>query len=95
MSDYAIVRDPQSGRMRRIAAVWYLPEKDNGYSPLRAFVETGAIIVGLQTELERLVLRCDVDEHSEEAIDELSELYDYVKSHDPRGPVEGWDDVWK
>lgn len=79
------------GRMRRIAAEWH-----GGQSkPTYAFVSTGTITQALRDEVGQLVWNADVTSHGETAIDELSELYDYLMAAVDRGPCEGWSDLWE
>ena len=79
------------GRMRRIASEWH----GGQHSPTYSFTSTGTITDALRTEVEALMVGADITVHEEEALDELSELHDYLVTTANRGPVEGWDQLWE
>lgn len=87
----AHMRRHRDGRIRRIASEWSAGIKSDSY----AFVSTGTIRDTLKYETGQLLLNSDVNVHGQTAIDELTELHEYVLENGPRDRIPGWGKAWE
>jgi hypothetical protein len=77
------------GRARRIAAEWQGPAS----RALSAFATSGAISRGCAEEIQAEIDGLGDERAANRA--ELRELLAYVERLGPRGPVDGWHEVWE
>ncbi len=70
---------------RKIASNWH----DGQFSPLYAFMSTGAIMSELHVDVSHLWYEIAQNGTKKDQKDLLN-LYHYVKGHGTRGPVANW-----
>lgn len=75
-------------QVRSLAAAWH----GGQWSPLYALSSSGAIIDGCESEVRECLGQAQVSEPGD--VPALKSLLDYVRENGPRGPQDGWSDLW-
>lgn len=79
--------------LRALAAAWH----GGQWSPLYALASSGAIVDGIEREIEEDIAIAErfgtTDPDYAEDVLPLRQLLIYVRQHGPRGPVDGWSDI--